>query len=116
MQKRPLSAKQLRVMMEKISVRCASAMQDIYGPEKVYDDLMAIRQIALDALAPEPGGREHRDVFKNDWGGCRQVLIEKIGSDETGPNNSYFETSVEPHADEDCPFRDGDVPMEVREP
>jgi hypothetical protein len=50
-QKRPLSANQLRVMMEEIAVKCAAAMQDIYESDKVYDDLMAIRAIALDGMA-----------------------------------------------------------------
>jgi uncharacterized protein (DUF486 family) len=53
MQHRPLSASQLRVMMEEISVKCASAMQDIYQPDKVYDDLMAIRAIALDGVGEQ---------------------------------------------------------------
>lgn len=51
-QKRPLSAKQLRVMMEEIAVKCASTMQDCYDAGKVYDDLMAIRAIALDGMNP----------------------------------------------------------------
>lgn len=49
-QKRPLSAKQLRVMMEEIAVKCAGAMQDIYEPDVTYDRLAAIRRIALDGM------------------------------------------------------------------
>lgn len=56
---------------------------------------------------------QHVDHYENVWEEAVQRLVERLPADAEIYGGSYS-GRIGPHSMDDCPFRDGDVPMRRR--